>query len=154
MNPRTLSELALDHPPLLRLTDSIGEAIAVLLEADLPALPVVDERDRLAGIFGEREFMGALFPGYLGELKHAAFVRHSLDDALERRESCRDETLERHVNREHVEVGRDFSDAEVAEIFLHHRVLVIPIVDDRHVVAMITRHAFFRAVAERFAGRS
>ena len=42
-----------------------------LLDSGLPALPVVDERERFAGIFGEREFMGALFPGYLDQLKGA-----------------------------------------------------------------------------------
>lgn len=34
------------------------------------------------------------------------------------------------MNTEHVEVGADFSDTQVAEIFLHHRVLVVPVVTD------------------------
>jgi hypothetical protein len=32
----------------------------------------VDERERLYGIFGEREFLGAVFPGYLKELSTRA----------------------------------------------------------------------------------
>ena len=36
-----------------------------------------------------------------------------------------------YMNTEHVDVGADFSDAQVAEIFLHHRVLLVPVVDDR-----------------------
>ena len=46
-------------------------------------------RRRSAGIFGEREFMTALFPGYVGELASAAMVNRSIDDTIERRESCR-----------------------------------------------------------------
>jgi len=140
-------------PPLLHVDDTIEVAVGRLVDSDLSALPVVDERERFVGVFGEREFMAALFPGYLGQLKGAAFLRHSLDDALEKRDACRAERLAEHVNREHVEVGPDFSDAEVAEIFLHHRVLIIPVADHGRVEAIITRHAFFREVAERFVAR-
>jgi len=36
--------------------------------SDVPALPVIDATGKLRGIFGEREFIGALFPGYLTTL--------------------------------------------------------------------------------------
>lgn len=152
MSPQTIDDLVLRSPPLLHVGDPIGAAVEKLLETDLPALPVVDEDERYAGVFGEREFVGAIFPAYLKELKHAGFVRRSLDEALEKRESCRVESVGRHMNTEHIDVGPDFSDSEVAEIFLHHRVLVVPIVDAGRVQGLITRHGFFRAVAERFAG--
>src|SRR4051812_26904521 len=77
-------------------------------------------------------------------------VRRSLESALEKRSGCRGDALRDHMTTEHVEVGTDFSDAEVAEIFLHHRVLLVPVVDAGHVEGVITRGDFFRAVAERF----
>ena len=55
------------------------------------------------------------------------------------------------MNTEHVDVGTDFSDAQVAEIFLHHRVLIVPVLDDGRVLGVITRTDFFKALAERFA---
>jgi len=152
MSPRTISDLVVESPPLLRVEEPVEPAVRKLLEADLPALPVVDEGGRYAGIFGEREFVAAIFPGYLKELRHAGFVPRSVDDALERREASRRETVGEHMNTEHVDVGPDYSDSAVAEIFLHHRVLVVPIVDDGRVTGLITRHGFFRAVAERFVG--
>ncbi len=48
------------------------------------------------------------------------------------------------MNTEHVDVGTDFSDAQVAEIFLHHRVLLVPVVEDRRVIGVITRNDFFK----------
>jgi CBS domain-containing protein len=152
MNARRLSELVLQAPPLLHVDDTVEAAVRRVLDSGAPALPVVDERDRYAGIFGEREFMEALFPGYLKQLRHAAFVDRSLDEALERRDSCRVEPIGRYMNTEHVDVGRDFSDLQIAEIFLHHRVLIVPIVADGRVHGMLTRRDFFRAVAERFIG--
>ena len=150
MSPREVSEPLIRDAPLLRSGDTVGEATKALVAGDLPALPVVDERERLVGIFGEREFLGAVFPGYVKELKHAGFVRRSLDEALEKRDECRAERVDRHMYTELVHVDRDFSDLAVAEIFLHHRVLIVPVTEDGRVVGVITRADFFRSVAQRF----
>jgi CBS domain-containing protein len=119
-----------------------------------PALPVVDESGRLRGIFGEREFFAALFPGYLGDLSYAAFVPRSLESALQKRATCRGEPVRAYMNTEHVDVDTDFSDAQVAETFLHHRVLILPVLENKQVVGVITRADFFRALAERFLSTS
>ena len=154
MSPRTISDLVVESPPLLRVEEPVEPAVRKLLEADLPALPVVDEGGRYAGIFGEREFVGAIFPGYLKELKHAGFVRRSLDEALEKHEACRLEPVGKYMNTEHIDVGEDFSDTQLAEIFLHHRVLIIPIVDAGRVTGIVTREDFFRALAQRLLALS
>jgi CBS domain-containing protein len=153
MSPRQVSGPLLRDAPVLRDTDTVVEATRAVLASDLPALPVVDARDALVGIFGEREFLGAIFPAYLKELKHAGFVRRSLDEALEKREECRSEPIGRHMNTDHVNVDRNFSDLSAAEIFLHHRVLLVPVTDGGRVVGVITREDFFRSVAERFLER-
>ena len=153
MSPREVSEPLVREAPALRDTDTVVQATRALLDTDLPALPVLDDRDRLAGLFGEREFLGAVFPGYLRELRSAGFVRRSLDEALEKREECRSEPISRHMNTEHVHVDQDFSDVSVAEIFLHHRVLLVPVTDHGRVVGVITRADFFRSVAGRFLAR-
>jgi CBS domain-containing protein len=150
MSPRTFSDPLLREAPLLRAGDSVADAVRAVLDSELPALPVVNERDRLCGIFGEREFMSALFPGYLKELKYAGFVPRSLESALEKRAGCRAEPVRDYMNTEHIDVDADFSDAQVAEIFLHHRVLIIPVTDDGAVVGVITRSDFFRALGQRF----
>ena len=149
MSPRSLTDPLLRETPVVRADETVADAVRAVLDSELPALPVTED-DKLLGIFGEREFLGAVFPGYLKELKYAGFVKRSLEDALEKRASCRSEAVRAYVNTEHVDVGADYSDAEVAEIFLHHRVLVLPVTEDRRVVGVITRSDFFRSVAERF----
>jgi predicted transcriptional regulator len=89
-------------------------------------------------------------PGYLKELKSAGMFKRDLEDALEKRQHCRHDELRQYVNTEHVDVGRDFADAQRAEIFMHHRVLIVPVADDGRMVGVITRADFFRSVAERF----
>jgi CBS domain-containing protein len=150
VSPRSVSDPLVREAPVLRDDDRVDDAVRQLLDSGLPALPVVDARGALRGIFGEREFMGALFPGYLKELRYAGFVPRALEDALQKRAGCRAEPVRQYMNTEHVDVGADFSDAQVAEIFLHHRVLILPVVEDRQVIGVITRSDFFRALAERF----
>ena len=153
MSPREVSEPLIRDAPLLRGDETVVKATSALVDSELPALPVVDGRERLVGVFGEREFLGAVFPGYVKELKHAGFVRRSLDEALEKRDECRTETVDRHMYTEHVHVDRNFSDLAVAEIFMHHRVLIVPVTHDGRVVGVITRADFFRSVAKRFLER-
>ena len=87
-------------------------------------------------------------------MRGAAFLRHSIDDTLERRLGCRDEPVSAHMLTDRVSVSPEVSDLQVAEIFLHHRVLVVPVVDDHEVRGLILRHDFFRVLAERLlAGR-
>ena len=135
---------------VLRDDMTIADAVRVVLDSGLPALPVVDARERLVGIFGEREFLGALFPGYVKELPYAGFVPRSIEAVLEKRASSRDEPIRAHMNTDHVEVARDHADVQLAEIFLHHRVLIVPVTDAGRVVGVVTRSEFFAALAERF----
>lgn len=149
MSPRAISELVLEQASPLHATDQVGAAVQQVLDSALPALPVVDDSERLVGIFGERELIGAVFPGYLGQLSYAGFVRKELDVVLKKRAGCRSEPVSKWMNSEHIDVGTDFSDAQVAETFLHHRVLVLPVTEDRRVIGVITRRAFFRVLVER-----
>jgi hypothetical protein len=45
--------------------------------------------------------------------------------AIEKRAGCRDEPVGDYMHTEHIDVGPDFSDAQIAETFLHHRVLIV-----------------------------
>jgi len=135
----------------LSTTDTVAVAARSVLDAGLPALPAVDADGAFAGIFGEREFMVALFPGYVGELASAAMIKRSIDEAIERRESCRAEHIEKYMTKDHVLVEDDYSDTQLAELFLHHRVLIIPIATAGRVHAVVTRNDFFRALFERLA---
>jgi CBS-domain-containing membrane protein len=152
MSPRSVSDPLVRETPLLDSGDTVATAVRRLLDSDLPALPLTHD-GRYCGIFGEREFLQALFPGYLDQLSSAGFVTRTLESALEKRSSCRGDPVRKYVNAEHVEVGGDFSDAQVAEIFLHHRVLILPVIDaSGSVNGVITRSDFFRAIARRFVG--
>lgn len=149
-----MTDVQIEDAPTLSADESVADGLRTLLASDLRALPVVDAGGRLVGLFGEREFMKALFPGYVGELKYAGFVPSELDEALEKRATCAREPIAQHMNPEDVSVDEEFSDVGLAEVFLHHRVLVVPVVRDKRPLGVITRETFFRRLAERFLDRS
>jgi CBS domain-containing protein len=152
MSPREVSKEVIREAPVLAPGDTVRAAVEALLRTELPALPVMDH-GKVAGVFGEREFFTALFPGYVKELGYAGFVPRALEEALEKRAVCGDEPVSEHMFTEHVDVSGDYSDVQVAEIFLHHRVLIVPVTRDGEVAGVITRADFFAQLAERFLGR-
>ena len=148
-----MRRLEIESAPPLRTDDTVSTGVAALLDTGMPALPVVDSEGVLAGIFGEREFMEALFPGYVGQLGYAGFVPDRLDEALEKRAACAQERISDHMNTEHVAVDEGVSDIGLAEMFLHHRVLAIPVERDGQPVGIVTRAAFFQRLGEAFLDR-
>lgn len=148
--PNSIVKEALREVDPLDADELIGPAARRVIDAGLPALPAVEKDGRFAGIFGEREFMAALFPGYVGELASAAMVSRSVDEAIERRSECAAQPIRNWLTTDHVLVEDDYSDTQLAELFLHHRVLIVPIATAGRVHAVVTRHDFFCALAERF----
>ncbi|MGC1165029.1 MAG: hypothetical protein WA862_02880 [Solirubrobacterales bacterium] len=134
----------------LQADDLIGPAARRVIEEVLPGLPAVEEDGSFAGIFGEREFMSALFPGYVGELASAAMITRSVDETIERRSDCAVQPIRRYLTTDHVLVEDNYSDTQLVEIFLHHRVLIVPIATAGKVHAVITRNAFFSELVGRF----
>jgi CBS domain-containing protein len=153
MSPDALGRATVREVPTLQAAERVSDGLRTLLDAEVPALPVVEADGRFLGIFGEREFINALFPGYFRELRSAAFVPHAIDDVIDRRLECGRDPISKYANTEHIDVGSGYSDAQLAEIFLHHRVLIIPILDGGTVTGIVTRHDFFRALAGRFLDR-
>ncbi len=154
MSPDTLRRALVREVPTLRSEQEVGDAVLEIVGSGLPALPVVDDAGRLYGVFGERELIGALFPGYFQQLRSARFVPHSIDEVIEQRLECRRDPVGRYANVEPIAAGTDWSDAQLAETFLHHRALIVPILDeDDRVRGVVTRSDFFKALAERLTSR-
>jgi CBS-domain-containing membrane protein len=148
--PDSIVNQALREIEPLDADELVGPAARRVIDAGLPALPAVETDGSFAGIFGEREFMTALFPGYMGELASAAMVSRSVDETIERRSECSSEPIRRYLTTDHVTVEDSYSDTQLAETFLHHRVLIVPVATQGRVHAVITRADFFAGLVERF----
>jgi predicted transcriptional regulator len=81
-------------------------------------------------------------------------IKRSLDVAIERRESCRSEPIRKYLTTDHVMVADEYSDTQLAEIFLHHRVLVVPIAKAGRIESVVTRSDFFAELVQKFQAAS
>ena len=148
MSKVLIEETVVEIEPL-PADEPIGSATRKVIASGLPALPAVEADGEFAGLFGEREFMAAFFPGYMNTLSSAAMVRRTIDETIERRIGCAEEPIRDYLTTDHVVVEDDYSDTQIAELFLHHRVLVIPIATEGRIHAVVTRADFFKALAAR-----
>jgi CBS domain-containing protein len=150
--PDSLTQETIREIEPLPADEPVGSAARRVLASGLPGLPAVEQDGSFAGIFGEREFMIALFPGYVNTLSSAAMISRTIDETIERRTGCAEESIRKYLTTDHVVVEDEHSDTHLAELFLHHRVLVIPIATEGRVHAVVTRSDFFRGLVERLLG--
>ena len=151
----SLTQRLVKPAPVLPGDEPVGSAVRKLLDSGLPALPAVDARQRFIGVFGEREFLSALFPRYVSELRSAAFMPAEFDESIEERSASYQQPVSAFItSTSHVQLTARASDLQVAERFLHHRGLVLPVIDNGAIVGVITRRDFFAALAEEFLARA
>ena len=124
------------------------EAAETLAKHPVSAIAVVDEEERVVGIFGNDHLLEGLFPAYLKELRHTAFATD--DDAILRGRAgdAAAEPVLRHM-MEPVTVDTGTSATHVAELFLHHDVDALPVVEDARFVGMLGRAEFCREMLRR-----
>lgn len=132
----------------LRLGDSVREAARRLSSDRLTDLPVVDTEGHLLGLFGEKELITAISPSYLEGLTDTSFIARDFEDVTERALEVMDQPVETFMRTEFATLEPDFSVLHCAELFMHRRQGVIPIVADGKPVALLRRADLGRAIIE------
>ena len=133
----------------LQRDDPVGHAAAASSRRTSRRCPWSTATAASSGSSASASSWRRCFPPTSGRSPRRAMVSRSIDDTIERRESCRDEPIRDHLTTDHVLVEDDYSDIQLAELFLHHRVLIIPIATAGRVHAVVTRNDFFRALAAK-----
>ena len=134
-------------------SDSVREAARRLSIEQLTDLPVVGSDGALAGLFGEKELIEALSPRYLQSLRDSHFIARDFEDIADEAVKVMDKPVEEFMRTEYATLPQDFSVLHCAELFLHKRQGVIPIVEDGKPVALLRRSDFARAIIEAAARR-
>ncbi|GIU95211.1 MAG: hypothetical protein KatS3mg012_1668 [Gaiellaceae bacterium] len=132
-------------------TATFAEAVEALSATRAPALAVLDDEGHVLGVFSEGDVLRAIFPGYLDELRHTAFLP---DDAasLDRLASeVRDRPV-REFARATETLSIDDSQIHAAERFLHSGGEdALPVVEDGRFRGMLTVSELCRARLARVA---
>jgi CBS domain-containing protein len=132
----------------VRKTDTFLEAARTLLGSETSALAVVDEQERVVGLFTDDDLLRGLFPRYLEELHHTAFLVEDGESLRGSLEKAARESVERHM-REPVIVQIDAGAAHVVERFLHTPWGAVAVVDGGRFVGMVNQLDLTKYLVER-----
>jgi CBS domain-containing protein len=141
---RTLPDIEL-LAASVRHSATFLEAAEALTTHSVPTIAVLDDGERVVGLFDVEDLLRGLFPGYLAELRHTAFASDDLGLLAERARAVSAQPVEKHM-RKPVTVDLKASAMHVAERFLHCDFGALAVVDGERFVGMLSRADFGRGV--------
>src|SRR5215475_9506304 len=125
----------------------IADAIKLLVEHDISALPVVDEHSKLVGIMSEADLMRRTEIGTEKQRPH--WIESLMGAATLAGEFTKSHALKvgEIMTEEVVSVSEDASLAEIATLFERHRIKRVPVTRDGAVVGIVSRSNLIQALA-------
>ncbi|HSC93228.1 MAG TPA: CBS domain-containing protein [Gaiellaceae bacterium] len=146
----TLRETTLATEAFVAEDATFRDAAARLAAVEVSAIAVLDGRRRVAGLFTDDDLLRGLFPGYLADLRHTAFLELDADALAAQLEKAGDDPVARHM-REPATVEIDTNTVHAAERFLHTPWGSLAVVDERRFVGMLGQVEFCRAIMRHLA---
>lgn len=129
-------------------TATLAEAVAELFAARVPAVAVLDTKSRVLGILSERDVLRAVFPGYLSEIRHSAFLPDDAPALEELAARARDRPV-REVMRASEVLDASHSQVHAAERLMHSGDDALPVIEDGRFVGMLSVAALCHARLDR-----
>jgi CBS domain-containing protein len=129
-------------------TATLAEAVAELFEARVPAVAVLDDTRRVLGVLSERDVLRAVFPGYLAEIRHSAFLPDDASALEELAARARDRPVRDFVRKAEV-LHADDSQVHAAERLIHSGDDALPVVDGARFLGMLSVAALCHARLDR-----
>ena len=124
------------------------EALKVLLENDIPGVPVVDEEGILVGFVTDGHLLASALPEYLKVMADVSFVSEAGDQWVdyfsESAEKPVGEVMSKHVSQ--VELGT--SEVVAAHKMVHDGVSSVVVTDAGKVVGIVTRLDLYAAIVD------
>jgi CBS-domain-containing membrane protein len=119
---------------------TFGDASRALSASKLAAIAVVDAEQRVVGVFTQDAQLRGLFPGYLAELRHTAFLDDDAEGLAERARTVGADPVTRYATKApSLDAGESHTHA--AELFLHHGIAALPVVDGGRFLGMLGQGA-------------
>lgn len=133
---------------------SISDAIGLLIQHDISALPVVDDEARLVGVLSEADL---IHRAELGTEKHRPWWMEAVTGAA----ALAEEFAKAHgqkvgdiMTTEVVSVGEDTPISDIATLLERHRIKRVPVVHDGKVIGVVSRANLIQALASTISKQS
>ena len=126
------------------------EALKTLEEMQISGLPVVDDENKVVGVFTEKEALAAILPSYI--TKVGSFVYKDVPKAVRQKiADFGNMKVKDIMRREFVTVDEDATLYESAHIMLTQKIRRVPVVNkEKTVVGIISRGDVVKALFEEY----
>jgi len=123
------------------------EALELLLKMQISGLPVIDERNKLVGMFTEKDILRNILPSYIERV--GSFVYEENPKSIKKKfEDLKKSSVSQLMRKEVATVDEAASLCEVAHIMLTQKIRRTPVLDkEKRVVGIIAREDIVRAYA-------
>ena len=123
------------------------EALELLLKMQISGLPVIDERNKLVGMFTEKDILRNILPSYIERV--GSFVYEENPKSIKKKfEDLGNFSVSQLMRKEVATVDEAASLCEVAHIMLTQKIRRTPVLDkEKRVVGIIAREDIVRAYA-------
>ena len=125
----------------------VADAVKLLAERDISALPVVDQQGGLVGIISEADL---IHRAEIGTEKHRSWIMESMTAATILAEDfakSHGKKVGEIMTTEVVTASEDDSLAHIASLFERHRIKRVPIVRGSRIVGVVSRSNLIQALA-------
>lgn len=126
------------------------EALDLLFKMQISGLPVVDEKNKLVGMFTEKEALAAILPSYLEKVGKFTYQDNpkAVKEKVQRFSGLKVKDI---MRREVVTIDEDAALCEAARIMLTQKARRTPVVNkDKDMVGILSRGDVVRTLFEEY----
>jgi CBS domain-containing protein len=126
-----------------------SEALKVLLENEIPGVPVVDEEGLLVGFVNDGHLLDSAIPDYLKIMEDVSFVSEAGDEWIDYFAGSADMPVREVMATEVASVELKDSEIIAAHKMVHDRASSVVVTDQGKVVGIVNRLDLYAAIIEK-----
>ncbi len=124
------------------------EALELLQEMKISGLPAIDDKNKLVGMFTEKEVLRNILPSYIENV--GRFIYEENPKSIKKKfEDLVNSTVSQLMRKDVITVDENASLCEVARLMLVQKVRRIPVLDkEKRMVGIVAREDIIKAYAK------
>jgi CBS domain-containing protein len=137
------------HPAVTVTPDaSEREVMEVLLDNNIPGVPVVDEEGLLVGFVSDAHLLASALPQYLKVMADVSFVSEAGDEWVDYFAEAADRPVSEVMSREVSQIELGKSEVVVAHKMVHDGVSSVVVTQGGKVVGIVTRLDLYSSIVD------
>lgn len=141
-----ISEIYHKRPKTISVTATVKAAVEELLQDEINALVVLDEKQRVVGVLSLQDIAAATIPRQFRKNIRMAAAMYKRGFFTEMCQQLKDRPVTEVMRREFISVQLDDNIMVVTADFLKNDLYIVPVIEDKKLIGVVTRSEIKRAL--------